>query len=237
MKTKIKLLLAALFCAGMVSAQVNLGTLRGQLVDEEYGQTIPFVKVWVDGQGKKNGQMTDADGKFKFEALQPGLYNFYAQFTGKDTIALLALEIKPDEITNLGTLKMAEKSIEGGVVTIWADPLISDDVGKISIRTKDIAVSLNIRNPKELFASFNSDIVILEGTDQMIIRGSRPGDAIYYVDGVKTDDLNGVPGVGIGSMTGYTGGIPAKYGDTTGGVVVLETKGYFDLYYAWLAGQ
>jgi hypothetical protein len=30
-------------------------------------------------------------------------------------------------------------------------------------------------------------------------------------------------------MVIYTGGIPAKYGDTMGGVVVLETKGYFDL--------
>jgi len=38
-------------------------------------------------------------------------------------------------------------------------------------------------------------------------------------------------------MEAYTGGIPAKYGDTTGGVVILETLSYFDLYNAWLAGQ
>ena len=237
MKTKIYLLLAALFCAGMVSAQVNNGTLRGKIVHEENGQTIPSARVWIEGHGKTNIQLTDMDGKFKFDALQPGVYNLYAKFTGKDTLAMLAFEIKPDEITNLGTLEMADKSILGGKITVWSEPLIKDDVGKISISTKDIEVSLNIRNPKELFASMNSDIIIQEGSNEMIIRGSRPGDAVYFVDGVKTDDLNGVPGVGIGSMTGYAGGIPAKYGDTTGGVVVLETKGYFDLYYAWLAGQ
>jgi hypothetical protein len=27
----------------------------------------------------------------------------------------------------------------------------------------------------------------------------------------------------------YSGAIPAKYGDTTGGVVVMETLSYFDL--------
>lgn len=27
----------------------------------------------------------------------------------------------------------------------------------------------------------------------------------------------------------YTGGIPARYGDVTGGVVAVETKGYFDV--------
>jgi outer membrane receptor protein involved in Fe transport len=42
-----------------------------------------------------------------------------------------------------------------------------------------------------------------------------------------------VPGSSIGGVTVYTGGIPAKYGDTTGGVIILETKSYFDLYREW----
>ena len=45
--------------------------------------------------------------------------------------------------------------------------------------------------------------------------------------------MTSVPGVSIGALEAYTGGIPAKYGDTTGGVIVLETKSYFDLYNAW----
>jgi len=32
----------------------------------------------------------------------------------------------------------------------------------------------------------------------------------------------------IGNMTVYTGGVPAKYGDFTGGVVVIESKSYSD---------
>jgi outer membrane receptor protein involved in Fe transport len=34
----------------------------------------------------------------------------------------------------------------------------------------------------------------------------------------------------MASVSIYTGGLPAKYGDTTGGVVAVETKTYFDFY-------
>jgi Carboxypeptidase regulatory-like domain len=238
MKTKIKLTLAALFFSGMVSAQVNLGTIMGKVTDNETNVSIPMAKVWIEGQGNVSTKLADIDGKFKFDALTPGIYNIYATSTGKDTTKLLTVEVKPDEISNVGSISLVVKdNMLGMFELVWEPPLIPTDVSKISIPAGDIKVSLNIRNPKLLFVSMNSDINMVEGTSDVIIRGSRPGDAIYYVDGVKSADLTGVPGVGIGSMTGYTGGIPAKYGDTTGGVIVLETKSYFDLYYAWLAGQ
>ncbi len=238
MKTKIKITLAAIFCAGMVNAQVSLGTIKGQTVDAETKESIPMSKVWIEGSGNINMKKADLDGKFTFDALKPGLYNVYAISFGKDTALIKAVEVKPEAITDLGNVNLhLSDGMLGVVPVIYVPKLIEKDVSKIMIKTEDIEHSLNIRNPKELFASMNSDIIIPEGTSDVIIRGSRPGDVIYYVDGVKSNDLNGVPGVGIGSMMGYTGGVPAKYGDTTGGVIVLETKSYFDLYYAWKAKQ
>lgn len=238
MNTKIKLIIAALLCSGMVSAQVTLGTLKGQVMDADANGTIPSAKIWLEGAGNTNFMKSDLDGKFSYEALKPGIYNLMVCSVGKDTTLIKGIEIKPDAITNLGRvdLQMAATGLPP-IIVIYRPRLIEIDLQKIEIKTEDIAHSPNIQNPKELFASMNSDIIIVERTGDMIIRGSRPGDAIFYVDGVKTQDLNGVPGVGIGSMTGYTGGIPAKYGDTTGGVVILETKSYFDLYYAWKARQ
>jgi len=237
MNTKIKLLIAAVFCSGMLSAQVTLGTLKGKIVDSD-NKVIPMAKVLVEGQGTVNRMVADVDGKFSFEAMKPGIYNIKAVALGKDTTKVNTIEVKPDAITDLGAIALNEKSTGlPPIIIVYKPKLIEKDVAKIEIKTEDIAHSPNIQNPKELFASMNSDIIIPEGSTEMIIRGSRPGDVIYYVDGVKSDDLNGVPGVGIGSMMGYTGGIPAKYGDTTGGVVILETKSYFDLYYAWKARQ
>ena len=105
-----------------------------------------------------------------------------------------------------------------------------------TIPLEDIQNSPNIQNPKAMLANANSDIQV-NADNQIIIRGTRPGNVVYFVDGVKQTDLTSVPGVAIGSMSVYTGGIPAKYGDTTGGVVILNTRGYFDMYYAWKARQ
>jgi hypothetical protein len=41
------------------------------------------------------------------------------------------------------------------------------------------------------------------------------------------------PSMAIGSIMVYTGGVPSKYGDYSGGVVVVETMSYFD----WVAQQ
>jgi hypothetical protein len=238
MKSRIKLLLAGLLLVGSVNAQVTNGTIKGQVMDDETSTSIPLAKVWLEGDGNINTLRADVDGKFTFEALKPGLYNLYAISSGKDTTVIKAIEVKPESITDLGGVELfMSNGMLGVVPVIYTPKLIDKDVQKIMITTEDIKHSPNIRNPKALFASMNSDIQIKEGTNEMIIRGSRPGDVVYFVDGVKTNDLNGVPGVGIGSMMGYTGGVPAKYGDTTGGVVILETKSYFDLYYAWKAKQ
>jgi outer membrane receptor protein involved in Fe transport len=64
----------------------------------------------------------------------------------------------------------------------------------------------------------------------MVVRGSRPGSSSVYIDGMKvSDEMSTLPSLGIGSMEIYTGGIPAKYGDVTGGVIMMTTKSYFDL--------
>ncbi|MEO9533819.1 MAG: carboxypeptidase-like regulatory domain-containing protein [Crocinitomicaceae bacterium] len=231
---KIKIIIAALLFAGVAKAQATAGTLRGQIFDDN-NQTIPAASIFLEGQGTIIKQKTDLDGRFKITAVKPGLYTLKAFSFGMDTTIISAVEINPESLTELGKVELQMGSIMGRKVDVpYQRPLIPVD-HKIEIPLSDIENSPFVQDPKKLFAASNSDVIMQEGSDEMIIRGSRPGDVIYYVDGVKSNNLNGVPGVGIGSMMGYTGGIPAKYGDTTGGVVILETKSYFDLYYAWKA--
>ena len=231
---KVKLLIASLLLGAAVQAQVTNGTLRGTVVDED-NATIPSASIFLEGNGSIIKQKTEVDGGFKMSALKPGLYTLKAFAFGKDTTIIAEVEINPESITNIGSIELQMGSIMGKKIIVpYKRPLINIE-HKIEIPLSDIENSPFVQDPKRLFAASNSDVVMQEGSDEMIIRGSRPGDVIYYVDGVKSSDLNGVPGVGIKSMMGYTGGIPAKYGDTTGGVVILETKSYFDLYYAWKA--
>jgi TonB-dependent Receptor Plug Domain. len=66
-----------------------------------------------------------------------------------------------------------------------------------------------------------------------MIRGARSGNMAYFIDGVKVNGVGKIPGAAIGGLTVYTSAIPAKYGDTSGGVIIMETKSYADLYRRW----
>lgn len=61
------------------------------------------------------------------------------------------------------------------------------------------------------------------------VRGARTDANLYFIDGVKTQSAI-VPQSAISSVTMYTGGIPASYGDVTGGVFVIETKSANNFY-------
>jgi outer membrane receptor protein involved in Fe transport len=93
------------------------------------------------------------------------------------------------------------------------------------------------KNPVALIASSSPDIYKAPNSDELYFRGSRSDAMAYFVDGVKVPGrLSGVPPASIASITMYTGGLPARYGDVTGGVVAIETKSYFDLYMQSKAG-
>lgn len=236
---KVSLLIGTFLVSLALSAQVSVGSIRGKVLDgDDDNNPMIGARVWVEAAGSQRIAVTDANGRFVIEALNPGVYNFYAKALMKDTVLITGVEVKGEGITTLDDISMFVSSEMIGVVIVkYERPLIPKEIQRIEITTDEIAHSPNIRNPKQLFVSMNSDIQMPEGTTDVIIRGSRPGDVIYYIDGVKCKDLNGIPGAAMRTMMGYTGGVPAKYGDTTGGVIALETKSYFDLYYAWKARQ
>lgn len=231
------IMLGALLFSGALSAQVNLGSVKGKVYDD-MNQPIIGARVWIEQGGSITGTKSSVTGDFQIDALKPGLYTINFSASQRDTIIMAGVEVRPDKITLMDTIVMNPMSVEGGVIIVEYKPNKLDvEISRLELETEDIKHSLNLRDPVGMFVSYHSDINQMEGSTDVIIRGSRPGDVVYFVDGVKSDNLNGVPGAGIGSMQGYTGGIPAKYGDTTGGVIILETKSYFDLYYSWKATE
>ena len=61
------------------------------------------------------------------------------------------------------------------------------------------------------------------------VRGSRSDATAYYVDGIKT--AYSPPQAGIEQITTITGGIPAQYGDATGGIINITTRGPSKTYF------
>ena len=92
------------------------------------------------------------------------------------------------------------------------------------------------RDPMKVISTYTPTVYRSPATGELYFKGSRSDAVAYYVDGVKMPSLAAVAPHSIASYSVYTGGLPAKYGDVTGGVVAIETMSYFDLYRQHLAG-
>ena len=237
MKLKMSLMIAMIGLINGLSAQVTTGTISGYVFESDSATIIHFAKLWVETESGKRYTKADLDGKYKIDALKPGVYNLTATAMNFDTLTIAEIRVNPDGITTVNMPVPVDSKVLGPVIIVYTPPMINKDTPRLLIDVQDIENSPYVRDPKGLLVGTSSEVNQVEGTSDIIIRGSRPGDAIFYIDGVKANDMTSVPGVAIQGLEAYTGGIPAKYGDTTGGVVVLETKSYFDLYYAWKARQ
>ncbi len=223
----------AVFIATVSFGQNAMGEIKGNVIDKEEGEPGVGAKVWVTVLESKKGTMTDIDGKFTIKPLNPGIYDVHITMTGKQEKIIKDVVVNPDKITWLKDLEMVKNdTLKIVEITTYAEPLIKpEDPTAQTISAKMIKNSPVLRNPKQLIGTISSDISVSADGD-VYVRGSRSDAVIYFIDGVKSTGMNGVPGGAIGSITVYTGGVPAKYGDVTGGVVILETKSYFDLYKA-----
>lgn len=226
-------LIALLLLANLGISQGSYGDIKGQLFkNSETDEPAEFAKVWVNRGSSKFGTTTEEDGKFTIHSVPSGLYFLHVNHFGDTLEEQYPVTVRTDDITVLKRVNIHEKVTIKDGVDVYAYNLIDHDFGQKRIDALDIEKSPLKTNVKGLITSRNSDIMV-DDAGQMMIRGGRANDLIYFIDGVKMGKVKDVPSSAINSVTVYTSAIPAKYGDTTGGVIILETKSYSDLWRAW----
>jgi hypothetical protein len=57
------------------------------------------------------------------------------------------------------------------------------------------------------------------------VRGSRDDATYYYIDGIKVRGSTNLPKSAIEEVSVMTGGVPANFGDATGGIISITTRG------------
>ena len=230
MKGLITLLLFAISVTSY--AQSTAGAVKGTVRDEA-GAIVEFASVLVEMGATKHSAYTDVNGKFMIKPLNPGTYVATVRYEGKHDYQI-QFNITSDRITFLDSITLTPKDSILKVFTLEAkDPLINkDDPNKITLGRKEVLASAALRDMSLMITSMDSGIK--QGANgELYFRGGRSGAVVTFVDGVKVGNtVANLPGRAIGSVSVYTGGVPAKYGDTTSGVVVLETVSYFELYYS-----
>ncbi len=225
--------LLLMFGSWTANGQGNFGEIVGKMFEKSDSDIPAFgAKVWVSHGSSEFPARVDEDGRFRILSIPTGNYFIEAIYMGDTLKEKIPVIVQTDGIANVGRVNILENvQIEDEtVITAYKHPLINfGDVGQKRITSEDIMLSPVRNDPGQLIVSRNSDIK-MDANGELMIRGSRAGDMVYFIDGIKTDGVKSVPSVAIGSVTTYSSAIPAKYGDTAGGVIIMETKSYHDLY-------
>lgn len=238
---KNALVMIAFFLAGQAMSQQALGEVVGNVYENDTKNPAVDAVALIESMGIKYQARVDLDGRFRIPAIPAGTYVMEIRYQ-QDTLKNLVVEVPMDGFHNSGDIAFYTSSfIDLGGVEIRAnDPneikLIDGNLPVVSISAKEIDKSPMKFDIKGMVASMTSNVQ-QTADGSLVFRGARKGDMIYMIDGVKTREAGSVPGASIGRMMVYAGGLPAKYGDTLGGVVVMESKSYFDLFRSWEADQ
>lgn len=239
--TMTRFMIFLLFSVGFsqLTAQ-QWGEIHGKVFDSD-GEPVAFANVLAIAADNQIGTTTDLDGSFRLKPLTPGVYNITISFIGKHSFQLAKIPVRPDEVTFIDDVALVDFSVElpYAEVPTYAEPLIRvDGVSKVAIRSEDLEHNPARRNLQGIVQTITPAVTVDPATQELHFKGSRAGNVVYFIDGMKVmGSFGGIPAAGVGSVSVYTGGIPAKYGDTTGGVIVIESKNYFDLYNAWVGGN
>jgi len=238
MKKTMTLLIGTLLSFGTFS-QGALGEVKGTVLEGDTEVSAFGAHVFIVSGGQQYNARTDDRGSFRISGIPAGKYVLNISYL-EDTMTNIMVNVPMDGICQLGDIHFISDILTlvvmDAVYNKDALKMIDGDLPVTRLTAEEIARSPVKTDIKSLINSMSSD-VRMTNDGELVFRGARKGDMLYLIDGVKTASVGNVPSASIGRMMIFTGGLPAKYGDTLGGVVVMETKSYFDLYRAWESEQ
>ncbi len=235
---KAKLILVSLlFLSSYSFSQSGLGTVKGLVKDEVSGESLPISKVLLMQNGTiKGAANTDFDGKFQINGVLPGVYDVEVRNQdGYQPGVTTGVNISPDKITFLDNLVLSKPKsvldIAEIKVTAYKIPLIDKDGGAsgATIGREDIA-RLPVRSAAGVASSVGG-VNTNEGSGAISVRGSRQDGTYFYIDGIKVRGSANLPKSALEEVSVITGGVPANYGDVTGGIISVTTRGPSSIYF------
>jgi len=209
-------------------AQVGSGSLKGKISDNQSGEPLPFVNVVLERGGQQvTGGASDFNGEYFIKPIDPGNYDVIVTYVGYQPYKQVGVIVSSNRITFLDLKLTQGIELKEFEVVQYSVPLIDRDGGASggTVTREDIA--------KMPGRSAESIATTVAGTSDagtgggISIRGARSENTYYYIDGVKVPAGagTGLPKSAIEEVQVITGGVPANYGDVTGGLINITTRG------------
>jgi len=212
--------------------------ISGRVLDEKK-EPLPSAAVQVyQGGILKGGNITDYDGNYTIKPLDPGRYDVLILYTGYDSVKRTDVEVTPGSRTtqNITMQKPAGHQLATLIVTAYRKPLVDIDKPDKHILTKEEIAVVPTTQVADLVA-LNPGIQQSQRGGDIYAGGARNTGILYIVDGVQVDleghNANGSLSTSAADMAQgsieqlevITSGIPANYGDVSGGVVNITSRG------------
>ena len=210
-----------------MSAQTQVGYIKGSITDGETGEGLPAATVYLIGT--YYGATSEESGNYLVTDIKPGDYSVKVQYVGYVEQVYTGITVSSGQTTTLH-FKLESQKNTFKTVTIFGDRRVIDldeaDT-KVKVTSKDIS-DMNVRDVQEVVAM---QAGVSKTADGLQIRGARVYETLYLVDNVTAQDPLAGTGFGvevasgsIGEMELTTGGSGAEYGDGSAGVISTTIK-------------
>ncbi len=206
-------------------AQSNFGKIQGKVTDQKTKAPIAYATIMLEREGiRKGGAYTDEEGKYSINALDPGIYKITVKYIdyGDKVVTDIEVSSNSTKFLNIEMGQTEEGAADIGPVVIRAGkPLIEKDKNQTTLTSSDIT-KLPTRNLNVIAATSSA---VNQTSGGLSFIGSRTDGTAYFVDGVRVVGSTSVPQAAQGQIDIIQSGIPAQYGDFTGGAISITTKG------------
>jgi outer membrane receptor protein involved in Fe transport len=220
-------LLLCIFSVSFALAQTGSGEIRGTITDATTGEPIPFANIIAEKNGvQEGGASTDFDGKYSIKPIGAGKYDVKVSYVGYKIFITTGVVVSSNKTTYLDPKLSAGVQLDEVEIVSYTKPLLEKDNTTVggTVTAAEIA-KLPTRNVNSV-ASTTAGIYQADEGGGLNVRGSRSDATQYYIDGIRViGGSNSIPQSAIEELSVITGGVPAQYGDVTGGVVSITTKG------------
>lgn len=207
----------------------SAGEIKGRIVNEDK-DGIPGVIVSLrSGSALLAKQLTDLDGNFTFSNLHAGIYDVDAKASLYPEHLEKNIEVSTGKVSYVN-IRLRQTGVSKDTLFIYGhreSPLDKYFSPGIDLKSEQLQHSASDRgNGIAIITGFLSDVQPTPDGKDLYIRGTRAGTTEYFVDGEKVIGSFSVPSLSMGGITVYTGGVPAQFGDVSGGVVLITTMDY-----------
>lgn len=134
---KLSLVLFFISLTLIIHGQAGLygqkGIIRGVILDDATGETMPGVNVIIEGTSI--GSVTDLDGKFNL-SVEPGTYSVKMSFVSYETVIINDVVVKDNDVTSFSNIRLKERINQLNQVVITADMVRNNENAILTMKRR-----------------------------------------------------------------------------------------------------